>query len=150
MLRHLGMYALLISTAAAADADLARRPKDAVTKWVSFENATGAKGLAAGENRGGKGHPFDPLRAGETKTLLNASGAGSIRRIWITVPDRSPRMLRSLRLEMFWDNAPQPAVSVPLGDFFGAVLGRAVAFENELFANPSLVTDHAVIVRRAA
>jgi hypothetical protein len=27
-------------------------------------------------------------------------------------------------------------VSVPVGDFFGAILGRPVAFENELFANP--------------
>jgi hypothetical protein len=76
------------------------------------------------------------MKAGETKTLLNASGAGSIRRIWITIPDRSPRMLRSLRLDMTWDNAAEPAVSVPLGDFFGAILGRTAAFENELFANP--------------
>jgi hypothetical protein len=45
-------------------------------------------------------------------------------------------MLRSLRLEAFWDGAPEPAVSVPLGDFFGAILGRPVAFESELFSNP--------------
>lgn len=136
MLRQFGLLALLVAVAAAADADLARRRKDADTHWVSFENPTGAKGHAAGENRGAKGHAFDSLKAGETKNLLNVQGAGSVRRIWITIPDRSPKMLRALRLEMFWDNRAEPAVSVPLGDFFGAVHGRAVAFENELFSNP--------------
>jgi hypothetical protein len=45
-------------------------------------------------------------------------------------------MLRSLRLEMFWDGAGKPAVSVPFGDFFGAALGQTVAFENALFSSP--------------
>src|ERR1700704_2265389 len=45
-------------------------------------------------------------------------------------------MLRSLKLEMFWDNEIKPAVSVPLGDFFGIGLGRTTAFQNSLFANP--------------
>jgi hypothetical protein len=136
MLRRFGLLALLIPVACAAGDDLARRRKDADTRWVSFENPTGAKGQAAWENRGAKGHAFDPLKAGETKTLLNVQGAGSIRRMWITFGDRSPEMLRSLRLDMFWDNAAEPAVSVPLGDFFGAMLGRLVTFENELFSSP--------------
>jgi Protein of unknown function (DUF2961) len=136
MLRQFGLFALLVSAAAAADADLARRHKDADTRWVSFENPTGAKGQAAKENRGAKGHAFDSLKAGATKTLLNVQGAGSIRRMWITFADRSPLMLRSLRLEMFWDNAGEPAVSAPLGDFFGAILGRQVTFENDLFSSP--------------
>ena len=45
-------------------------------------------------------------------------------------------MLRSLRLEMYWDGAKTPAVSAPLGDFFGVGLGRMATFENELFASP--------------
>ncbi|MGE5647575.1 MAG: glycoside hydrolase family 172 protein [Acidobacteriota bacterium] len=136
MLRFFGLFALLLSIAGAADGDLARRRKDAETRWVSFENPTGAKGQAARENRGAKGHPFDSLKAGETKTLLNVEGAGSVRRIWLTIQNRSPKMLRSLRLEMFWDHASEPAVSAPLGDFFGAILGRLTAFDNELFSSP--------------
>ena len=68
--------------------------------------------------------------------LGDINGAGVIRRIWITINDRSPEMLRALRLEMFWDGASTPAVSAPLGDFFGAALGEIVPFENSLFSSP--------------
>ncbi len=136
MLRQLGAVTLLCSAAFAVDPDLARRRPDAETRWISFENPRGAKGAGGRENKGAKGHAFDSLKAGETKTLLRVQGAGSIRRMWMTFADRSPRMLRSLRLEMYWDNSAEPAVSVPLGDFFGAILGRPVPFESELFANP--------------
>jgi hypothetical protein len=45
-------------------------------------------------------------------------------------------MLRALKIEMFWDNEQKPAVSVPLGDFFGANLGIMSTFDSELFASP--------------
>jgi hypothetical protein len=115
---------------------LYERPPGVETRWVSFESPTGARGAAARENRGAKGHPSDRLAPGETKTLLDFAGSGTIQRIWLTVSERSPEMLRSLRLEMFWDGAARPAVSCPLGDFFGAGLGRLVAFESALFSNP--------------
>ena len=99
-------------------------------RWISPENPTGAAGQGGQENTGAKGHPFDTLRAGQSLVLGEISGAGVIRRIWITIDDRSPEMLRALRLEMFWDGASTPAVSAPLGDFFGAALGEIVPFEN--------------------
>jgi hypothetical protein len=34
-------------------------------------------------------------------TLLDLKESGIIQRIWITINDRSPEMLRSLKLEMF-------------------------------------------------
>jgi len=68
-----------------------------------------------------------------------------IRRIWITVGERTPVMLRSLRLEMFWDDAKKPAVSVPLGDFFGAALGQTVAFENALFSSPEARSFNTIV-----
>jgi hypothetical protein len=37
---------------------------------------------------------------------------------------------------MYWDGASRPAVSAPLGDFFGVGLGRMAAFESALFSNP--------------
>ncbi|MBL0160433.1 MAG: DUF2961 domain-containing protein [Bryobacterales bacterium] len=130
---------LLVLTATllpAADPTLARRRPGAHTRWSSFENPTAAKGAGGAENRGAKGHAFDAIAAGETKTLLDVKGAGEIRRIWFTVRDRDPEMLRSMRLDIYWDGRPTPAVSVPAGDFFGAILGRPVAFENELFSDP--------------
>jgi hypothetical protein len=111
-------------------------PGKVETKWSSFENLNGIKGQGAQENKGAKGHPSDQIKAGETVTLLHVNGAGIIHRIWLTINDRSPEMLRSLRIDMYWDGAEQPAVSAPIGDFFGVGLGRRVVFENELFADP--------------
>lgn len=71
------------------------------SRWSSFENSTAEKGKAAMENYGAKGHPSDEIKPGETKVLLNTKGAGIINRIWITIDDRSPEMLRSLKLECF-------------------------------------------------
>ncbi|MBE7176295.1 MAG: DUF2961 domain-containing protein [Mucilaginibacter polytrichastri] len=109
---------------------------DAETRWSSFENPTAGKGAGATENNGAKGHPSQGIAPGETLVLLDAKGPGIINRIWMTVMDRSPGMLRSLRLEMFWDGAKKPAVSAPLGDFFGVGLGRTARFHNAFFADP--------------
>lgn len=105
------------------------------TRWSSPENLNGIKGAGGQENNLAKGHAFDSLPAGKTASLLDIQDMGIIRRIWITINDRSPEMLRSLRINMFWDNAAKPAVSVPFGDFFGVGLGRTATFENALFAN---------------
>lgn len=111
-------------------------PKNQTTKWYSFENIKAEKGEGGKENKGAKGHPADKIPAGATVTLLDAEGSGVINRIWLTINDRSPEMLRSLHLQMFWDGNDKPAVSVPLGDFFGIGLGRKVAFESALFSDP--------------
>jgi len=105
-------------------------------RWSSFENRKAEKGKGGMENNGAKGHPSDGVEPGETEVLLDASGQGIINRIWITINDRSPEMLRSLKLEMFWDGSSKPAVSVPFGDFFGMGLGKTAPFHNALFANP--------------
>lgn len=112
------------------------KPERTNTRWISFENPEGAKGAGGKENEGAKGHAFDNIEAGETVTLLEIEGAGIINRMWMTISDRSPEMLRSLRLDMYWDGAGKPAVSVPFGDFFGIGLGKKTAFETDLFSDP--------------
>jgi len=109
---------------------------NADTRWSSPENRNGGKGDGGKENNGAKGHAYDEIKAGESYTLLETDGPGIINRIWITINDRSPLMLRSLRLNMYWDGESKPAVSVPFGDFFGVGLGKTSVFENALFANP--------------
>jgi hypothetical protein len=111
-------------------------PVDTRTRWSSFENPAAAKGAGGKENAGAKGHAFETIEPHGKRTLLSMEGAGVIRRIWLTVNERSPRMLRSMRLEMYWDNASTPAVSAPLGDFFGIGLGRKTPFESEFFSDP--------------
>ena len=115
---------------------LYERPDGATTHWMSFENRTTNRAQAGLENHGAKGHAFDHVRAGETVVLADVSGSGLITRIWMTVDDRSPEMLSQLWIEMFWDGADSPAVSVPLGDFFGIALGLRTPFENALFSDP--------------
>lgn len=110
--------------------------KGVQTRWQSFENPTGEKGKAGMENRGAKGHAMDVIPAGESKTLLDVRGCGIVRRMWITISDRSPEMLRSLKIEAYWDDAKTPAVSAPFGDFFCVGLGIRVPFENVFFSDP--------------
>lgn len=105
------------------------------TRWSSGENLNGVKGSGGKENNGAKGHPQDAIEAGATHTLLDIQGQGVVNRMWFTINDRSLSMLRSLKIEMFWDNASKPAVSVPLADFYGMGQGM-VKFENEFFASP--------------
>lgn len=135
------IYFLLIfavSTFQASPAQsLYEMPEGVETRWASGENPTGAKGKGGQANGGRKGAATVPIKAGESFTLAEARGtSGTVRRIWMTFPDRSPRMLRSLRIDMYWDNASTPAVSAPLGDFFGIGLGQMVVFQSALFSNP--------------
>ncbi|MGZ3764047.1 MAG: glycoside hydrolase family 172 protein [Mucilaginibacter sp.] len=111
-------------------------PKGQQSRVSSFENLNGVKGAGGKTNMSGKGAAFESLKAGESKTLLYVNSAGIIQRMWVTINDRSPAMLRSLRLRMYWDGADKPAVDVPFGDFFCAGLGRPVAFQSALFTNP--------------
>ncbi|MBI1228032.1 MAG: DUF2961 domain-containing protein [Bacteroidetes bacterium] len=105
-------------------------------RWATFENPKAARGAGGMENQSAKGHAFEPIEAGASATLMEVQGAGIVQRIWITINDRSPEMLRSLRLEMFWDGEKKPAVSVPLGDFFSISHGQTMPFENALFSSP--------------
>jgi hypothetical protein len=112
-------------------------PDEVETRWASPENPKGAKGHAAQANGGRKGSPFVVLKAGEQRVLAEVHGqSGTVRRIWLTIMDRSPRMLRGLRLDFYWDGARSPAVSAPLGDFFGQGLGHMAAFQSALFSSP--------------
>ena len=111
-------------------------PNNTRTGWISFENPAGGKGQGGKENKGAKGHPADIVMPSESKVLLDIKGAGVIQRIWLTLSDRSPKTLRSLKLEMYWDGEIRPAVSVPLSDFFGVGLGRTTNFQSALFSNP--------------
>jgi hypothetical protein len=111
-------------------------PEGVQSRVSSFENLNGVKGGGGISNKSAKGNAFASVKAGEIKTLLDINTAGVIGRIWCTINDRSPAMLRSLRLRMYWDGSAKPAVDVPFGDFFCAGLGRPVAFQSAMFSDP--------------
>jgi hypothetical protein len=128
--------ALLAMAAAGGGEEIYRYRAGEQTRWVSPENPTGAKGAGARENKGAKGHAFETIPVGGAHVLADIRGAGTIDRMWMTIEDRSPEALRGLKLEMFWDGAATPAVSVPLGDFFLHGAGEMLPIETALFASP--------------
>ena len=121
-------------------------PQGVEARWASGENPTGEKGKGGQANGGRKGAPTVAVKAGESRVLAEARNtSGTVRRIWMTFWDRSPQMLRSLKIEMYWDGAAQPAVSAPVGDFFGIGLGQKVRFESALFSDPEGRSFNSVI-----
>jgi hypothetical protein len=116
--------------------ELYRRQPNSSPRWITFENPNGTKNGGGRDNLGAKGHAYESVAAGEEKLLFHHDGSGIVNRIWVTVTDRSPEMLRSLVLRCWWDGSTKPAVECPLGDFFAAGLGHATAMESELFYNP--------------
>jgi len=135
-LRFFGLLLLLVSAGKLSAQELYIMPKGIQSRVSSFENLNGQKGEGGKTNKGAKGNAFESLKAGESKTLLEVRSAGVIQRMWFTIGDRSPKMLRSLRLRIYWDGADKPAVDVPFGDFFCAGLGRPVPFQSALFTDP--------------
>jgi hypothetical protein len=64
------------------------------------------------------------VKAGETATVVNFAGAGAVTALKVkfdlpTDPDQLQDFLRQLAIRITWDNAKEPAVWAPLGDFFG-------------------------------
>ena len=97
------------------------------SRAINAENPTGGKGrggMASGPlGPSRKGSPcLKDIKSGETVTLGQIKGPGIIQHIWITVTDKTTEadcfVLRDLVLRMYWDESEEPAVEVPLGDFF--------------------------------
>lgn len=112
------------------------------SRSINAENPTGARGSAGAAasalGPGRKGRAFLPLPAGSTLVLADITGPGTIRHIWMTVPDTTPQgafVLRDLVLRAYWDGSQIPSVEVPLGDFFC-----------NGFATRALVTSEPIVV----
>jgi hypothetical protein len=106
------------------------------SRWASSENPNGTKAAGGAARSGRKGAAWFTLEDGASAVLAHAENtSGMIRRIWITMNERTPRTLRGVILEMYWDGASKPAVSAPIGDFFCHGIGRMAIFENALFSS---------------
>ena len=113
-----------------------KKRKNVRSRMASFENPTGAKGAGGQENHGAKGRALRKFYRGDAVTLMDTDGPGVINRMWITLKDRSPEVLRAVVLECYWDNEEKPAVSVPLGDFFLTAYADPVACDTVYISNP--------------
>jgi hypothetical protein len=100
----------------------------AETRSISPENFDGAKGgggrategtgagPAAELGRGWKVSPSVEIEGGSTFELAAIEGAGVITHVWLTTHRDN---WRSLVLRAHWDGVEEPAIEVPVGDFFG-------------------------------
>ena len=132
-----GCIVLLSLAVTAQGQSLYQVPDGVSTKWASPENRLGNVGQGGQANGGRKGSAYVPLKANEQVVLAESHGvSGTVRRIWMTLSDRSPAMLRGLKIEMFWDGSARPAVSAPVGDFFAFGSGHLAAFQSALFSSP--------------
>lgn len=123
------------------------RISSAVSRSISAENKTGAKGAGGAATTGtgahaardlGKGWKVSPsitIEPGETAVLAEIAGAGTIRHIWLTTHTSN---WRRLLLRFYWDDDDRPAVETPVGDFFGQGWGRFA----QLSSLPVAVNPH--------
>ncbi len=73
----------------------------------------------------GKNDDFRRIAPGETITLVDHSGAGIVKRWWITIAPRSNVALqRQLIVRCYWDDETTPSVEVPVSDLFGVGFGE--------------------------
>jgi Protein of unknown function (DUF2961) len=102
------------------------------SRAVTFENPTGARGAGGMAAGGRKGAPSRLIDAGERVVLADIEGPGVLRHLWMTVLPAPPERLRALWIEVFYDGAGEPSISVPLLDFFCLPHGRTAPFASAL------------------
>jgi hypothetical protein len=85
------------------------------------------------DRSGGNGDavPVDP---GKAATLLDVKGAGVVTHIWFTINSEDDHHLKNLILRMWWDGEATPSVEVPIGDFYGLMLGEYFTYQSALTA----------------
>ena len=71
------------------------------------------------------------IAPGETLTLLDEAGPGSMSHIWVTIASDDPYHLKALVLRMYWDGEGTPSVETPIGDFFGLGLGDYYLYQSQ-------------------
>jgi hypothetical protein len=82
----------------------------------------------------GANHDFRSVAPGDTFTVLDTDGPGTISHIWFTIADSEPYHLKRIVLRMYWDGEKTPSVETPIGDFFGLGLGIYHSWHSELLS----------------
>lgn len=116
------------------------------SRAITPENPDGARGGGARATEGtgayaarelGPGWKVSPsvaIPAGETHKLAGIDGPGTITHLWLTT-HRSH--WRAMVLRAYWDGSAEPAVEVPLGDFFANGWGQFAQVSSAMVAvNP--------------
>ncbi|HNQ87534.1 MAG TPA: DUF2961 domain-containing protein [Verrucomicrobiota bacterium] len=127
----------LLSLHAAQSPDLIHEPyrldSGLQSRSISFENPTGvpaAGGQAASKlGPGRKGAPARTIQPGETVSLCDIPGPGTIRHIWMTT-DQRPVVQRACVIRVWWEGQDHPSIECPIGDLFGFAHGKIVSYQS--------------------
>jgi hypothetical protein len=122
------------------------RLRNVTTRSISAENFGGAKGGGGRATQGtgadatrdlGVGWKVSPsviIAPGTTFPMAGIDGPGVITHVWLTT---HPDHWRTLVLRAYWDHGSDPAVEVPVGDFFANGWGRFAQVSSSMIAvNP--------------
>ncbi len=120
--------------AAAAALSMASLRKETTRQLTTFNLARKSKTI--------------PVPRGKRVSIGEVKGQGYIAQFWLTFPGwfwqhwntKAPvnqSILKTLVLRIYWDGAEQPAVAVPVGDFFGAGLCEVTSFASRYFGTSS-------------
>lgn len=103
--------------------DLSRLPllKTYTVERISSYDRTGAND---------DGDRKNPIKPGETRTIGEVQGPGTITHMWFTIDAPEYYHLKKIVLRMYWDGEATPAVEAPIGDFFGLGLGEYFMYES--------------------
>ncbi len=85
-------------------------------------------------DRSGGNADYRQIAPGETLTLFDEAGPGTITHIWITIASDEEFHLKKLVLRMYWDGEESPSVEAPIGDFFGLGNGEYFRYESAVLA----------------
>jgi Protein of unknown function (DUF2961) len=116
--------AALAHAQSAADSSLSglTLPHDYVQKRVSSYDRSGANA------------DFRQIAPGETLTLFDEAGPGTITHVWVTIATDEDFHLKKLVLRMYWDGEATPSVESPIGDFFGLGNGQYFLYQSAVLA----------------
>ena len=91
----------------------------------------GSTGRASSWDTSGRNDDAWWIEPGQSRVLADIDGPGAITHIWMTQQNH----YREVLLKITWDNARQPSVLCPLGDFFG--LGHSIvnSYQSLLFSS---------------
>ena len=115
------------------------QPKDG-RSMRSTSTAVDAQGNYAADNADNS-----RVASGATKVVLDAQGPGVVTHMWFTFLGPEPQEWvksgsanhQEMLLRVFYDGQPQPAIEVPLGDFFANCFGKRA----EVISVPVVVED---------
>jgi hypothetical protein len=94
--------------------------QSSLNSLTSIKQGVKTKRISSYDRTGGNNDRFENIKPGETRTLAEIEGAGTINHIWITISPEAPELKRSdIILRMYWDGSEYPSVESPIGPFFG-------------------------------